>query len=81
MSQTVIILLVVGVAAVIGVVVLIVRSRPPKEEPVFYFNCPNCRRKLRYRSKQIGRHGACPQCKTTFQFPGVPGKPGTPSRS
>jgi hypothetical protein len=75
MNTTVVILLVVGAAVLAGGGFLFLRSRAPKEEPVYRFNCPNCKRRLRYRGKQSGHHGACPRCKQPFLFPAVPGGP------
>ena len=45
--------------------------RPKKvgEEPTFYFRCTGCRRKLRYRARQIGNPGKCPTCKQSLVFP------------
>jgi hypothetical protein len=69
MTPTLIVVVVaVVVLAAIGAFLLF-RSRPPKEEPIFHFNCPSCRRRLRYRAQQAGRQGACPQCKGVFTFP------------
>jgi hypothetical protein len=47
------------------------RSRPAKEEPVYYYVCPGCKRKLKYRSRQMGHSGMCPRCKRPFTFPMV----------
>jgi hypothetical protein len=74
MSTTTIIL-VIAVAIVLAVAVFVfIRSRPAREEPIYHFNCPHCRRKLRYRRKQAGRQGACPRCRQGFLFPMAPGK-------
>jgi hypothetical protein len=70
-----IILLVALAVILVGVGLLLYRSRPAKEEPVHHFNCPNCNRRLRYRGKQAGHHGACPRCKQPFLFPAIPGGP------
>jgi hypothetical protein len=69
-------LLVIGAGAVVlvaaGAGFWLLRSRPPKEEPVYHFNCPHCRRKLRYRKKQLGHTGQCPQCRKPLTFPSRP---------
>ena len=71
MSQATILLLVAGAAVVAAVGYLVARARSPKEEPVFNFKCPNCHRKLRFRARQSGHRGACPQCKQALVFPPV----------
>jgi hypothetical protein len=68
-------LIVVGVI-VLGIVLggggyLFVRLRGPKEEPDYHFQCPKCRRRLRYKAKQVGRKGQCPQCGETLTFPPI----------
>jgi hypothetical protein len=45
------------------------RSRQPKEELYFHFRCPGCKRRLRYREKQVGHRGSCSHCKTNITFP------------
>lgn len=45
------------------------QGRKPKEDPVFHLRCPKCRRRLRYRARQAGRTGMCPQCRTRITFP------------
>jgi hypothetical protein len=70
--------IILGVAVAVGLAIAIfrwIRSRPAPEEPVYYHKCAHCRRKLRYRAKQIGRKGMCPQCRNQFVFPTVPGAP------
>jgi hypothetical protein len=69
MSQTLIYALAALVAfAAIGVF-LFLWNRPPAEEEYFHFNCPGCKRRLRYKPQQAGRKGACPRCKESFMFP------------
>jgi hypothetical protein len=48
-----------------------IKHRPPPEEPVFHFRCPGCRRRLRYKAKQVGHKGQCSQCKAVLTFPPV----------
>jgi hypothetical protein len=73
---TIILVSVIAVLCGIGGVIVVLRRRPKKEEPVFHFNCPKCRRRLRYRAGQIGHAGQCPQCKSALTFPAVPGMSG-----
>jgi hypothetical protein len=74
MSTELIILLVVVAVVAAGGVVVYLRARPPAEEPVHHFNCPHCKRKLRYRNRQAGKPGACPRCRQSFTFPLAPGQ-------
>jgi hypothetical protein len=69
----VIALVVVAVGACFGIF-LWMRNRPPKEEPVYYHQCANCKRRLRYRGRQAGHRGACPRCRNEFLFPPIPAK-------
>jgi hypothetical protein len=48
---------------------LFVRSRGPVEEEYYHFRCPGCRRRLRYRAKQIGHKGQCSHCGRDLVFP------------
>jgi phage FluMu protein Com len=63
-------LAVVVIAAII--VVRVLRSRKPLEDPHYHFRCPHCRRKLGYKMKQAGHHGKCPRCTRPLVFPKVP---------
>jgi DNA-directed RNA polymerase subunit RPC12/RpoP len=45
------------------------RQKQRKEEFLFYYNCPKCSRKLRYRESQIGRLAKCPLCERPIVFP------------
>jgi hypothetical protein len=40
-----------------------------KEEPVYHFSCPGCRRRLKYLARQAGHRGMCSNCKTNLEFP------------
>jgi ssDNA-binding Zn-finger/Zn-ribbon topoisomerase 1 len=72
LDPTLIVILVV-VLVLLGVgVFLFLRSRKPVEEEYQNVNCPKCRRKLRYKTHQAGKPGACPRCGERFKFPGVP---------
>jgi hypothetical protein len=66
----IVIVVIVALALVVGVVVYL-RTRPPEEEEPLHFNCPSCKRRLRYLPKQAGHQGACPRCRETFVFPGA----------
>jgi hypothetical protein len=50
------------------------RSRPAPEEAYFHFQCPICKRKLRYRASKAGQPGMCPRCRNACTFPLAPGK-------
>jgi LPXTG-motif cell wall-anchored protein len=66
-------LILVGAAAMLAVgIILFTRLRKPQEEPVYHFRCPGCRRKLKYRARQAGHRGMCPQCRQQWTFPAVP---------
>jgi DNA-directed RNA polymerase subunit RPC12/RpoP len=41
----------------------------PREDPYFSFKCFYCKRKLKYKLKQIGHTGLCPGCHNRFKFP------------
>ena len=64
-----IIVAVIVLALVGGGVYFYLRSRPKEEEPVFYFSCTKCKRRLKYRLRQAGHQGQCPQCKQSLTFP------------
>lgn len=66
-STSTIVLILLGVAAV-GGLYLWLRPRASAEE-FYYFNCPGCGRKFRYRGAQSGHKGQCPHCNTSFTFP------------
>jgi rRNA maturation endonuclease Nob1 len=64
----------VGAAMVImGVVgvVFYLRSRKPKEEEYYHFRCTNCKRRLRYRARQVGNAGTCNSCGGAVRFPPI----------
>jgi LPXTG-motif cell wall-anchored protein len=48
---------------------LLLRKRKPKEQPILYFRCPSCKRKLKYLARQAGHKGMCASCKEKFVFP------------
>jgi hypothetical protein len=45
------------------------RLKQKKDERLFYYWCPKCSRKLRYRVTQIGRLANCPLCERPILFP------------
>jgi hypothetical protein len=71
MDPTLLIVGVVAGVAVLGVAgFLLVRHRGrPKEIVYEHFNCPHCKRRLRYQQKQAGHSGQCPQCRRALTFP------------
>jgi ribosomal protein L37AE/L43A len=52
-------------------VCLYVRWRKPKEEGYAHFKCPGCRRRLRYKRKQVGHKGECSNCGRALVFPPI----------
>jgi hypothetical protein len=36
-----------------------------------HFRCPNCRRRLRFQSRQVGHTGQCSHCRSPVTFPPV----------
>jgi predicted RNA-binding Zn-ribbon protein involved in translation (DUF1610 family) len=52
-------------------IVLLVRARVvmKPDEVIYHMYCTKCRRKLRYRDRQIGRLGRCPMCGKPIIFP------------
>jgi DNA-directed RNA polymerase subunit RPC12/RpoP len=68
-------LLILAVAGMsVAHIVLFVRRlrRRQKGDLAYRVKCPQCRRKLRYRTRQIGRSGMCPRCKQRILFPPPP---------
>ncbi len=53
---------------------LLFRSKPKVEEPAYYHRCVKCKRRMRYRKEQAGRHAVCPTCRNQFVIPAVPAK-------
>jgi hypothetical protein len=52
-------------------VILFVRARAARKvaEETFYYQCPKCARKIRYRDCQIGHVAQCPLCRRPIVFP------------
>ena len=65
-----------AVAGLITVILLAVRFWPKKkiDDPSHVFNCTGCKRKLRYRTSQVGHKGKCPQCGKALVFPPISAK-------
>jgi hypothetical protein len=63
------VLLLSGVAIVVGGGYWYLRPRGPKEEVYYHFLCPNCGRKLKYKARKAGQPGVCPRCKKGCTFP------------
>lgn len=62
--------LIVGVPVLAVAGYLFARSRSgPKEVVYEHFNCPHCKRRLRYQQKQAGHSGQCPRCHRPLTFP------------
>jgi transcription initiation factor IIE alpha subunit len=55
-------------ALAVGVFVFL-RGRVKKEDPVYHFRCPKCRRRLRYHARQAGHKGKCSNCGNDVTFP------------
>jgi hypothetical protein len=70
-STLIVVLVAVGLAAA-GGGFFFLRLRKGKEEPVHYFRCPGCHRKLRYHARQVGHKGMCGHCKEQLTFPPLP---------
>jgi hypothetical protein len=65
----------IGVGVVIllgGVAWFFLRPKAVKEEPIYYYRCEGCRRKLKYLARQANNKGMCPMCKRQFVFPPIP---------
>jgi LPXTG-motif cell wall-anchored protein len=72
MDTTDVVFLILGVAVVLGVGgFLFLRFRRTKEEPMYHFRCPGCRRRLRYRQRQVGHQGGCSNCGQHITFPAI----------
>ena len=68
--MTEVVLSVIGGIVVVAVVAwLYLRSRTPTEEQYLHFRCPGCRRRLRYRARQVGHTGQCSHCHRALTFP------------
>jgi hypothetical protein len=66
---------ILGVLFVCGFFLYRWLKRSGREEPVYHFSCPGCRRRLKFRARQAGHRGMCSNCKTNLEFP-VPAQVG-----
>jgi hypothetical protein len=66
-------LLIVAVALSATGGYVLLRARPRQEEPMHHFECPFCRRRLRYRGDRAGHKGMCPLCRKHLVFPVMSG--------
>jgi hypothetical protein len=71
MGTTVIVITGGAAVLVAGAFVAWTRLRGTPEEPTYHFRCPGCKRRLRYRARQVGHKGACSNCNRTLVFPPV----------
>ncbi len=62
-----------GTVLLFGGVLLLFRflRRKTTEIEYYHFFCAGCKRKLRYRSDQVGNKGKCPRCSKQLVFPPV----------
>jgi hypothetical protein len=60
---------VLGLLGTSGIFFYRKRLRSNREEPVYHFNCPGCRRRLKFLARQAGHRGMCANCKTNLEFP------------
>jgi hypothetical protein len=72
MDPTVLTIVLVVFAAAGLFIFLRTRKKSQKDDTYYSFNCPNCHRKLRYRTRQAGHSGMCPRCSTPCTFPASP---------
>jgi len=59
------------VVLLVANIVIAVRGRVKQErdETLYYYNCPKCNRRLRYRESQMGQLARCPLCHRPIVFP------------
>jgi ribosomal protein S27E len=63
-------LLLVEVVLLMGAIWYVTRKKTADvEEEYFYFNCPKCKQKIRYRQHQIGVTAQCRRCRKAFVYP------------
>lgn len=73
MSPTAIVLFTLVTILALANVVAWWRMRPrTSHQPIYHFNCPSCKRRLRYRARQAGNPGMCPRCHERWTFPPIP---------
>jgi len=70
MSTTTSVLVVLGAALALAAAAWASRRlRAPRAELFRHFRCPGCRRRLRYRARQVGHAGQCSRCGGRIVFP------------
>jgi uncharacterized paraquat-inducible protein A len=47
------------------------RATRPEDNELHHFNCPKCKRRFGYRTRQAGHKASCPRCGQNFVFPVV----------
>jgi hypothetical protein len=58
-----------GVVAATGGGFFFVQTQSSRDQRLHHFQCPSCRRRLRYRSRQVGHRGRCGTCGSLLTFP------------
>jgi hypothetical protein len=65
-------LIVVGAIVFLALGVwLFFRAKHSREEGYAHFKCPGCRRRLRYKRRQVGHKGECSNCGRGLVFPPI----------
>jgi len=63
-------LLLVEVVLLLAAIWYITRKKSEDgDEEFFYFNCPKCKQKIRYREHQVGVQAQCRRCRKAFVYP------------
>jgi hypothetical protein len=71
-DPTVVVIIIIGVVAALGVgVFFFIRGRNKVDEAYYHFRCPKCKRRLRYQTRQVGHQGQCSNCGNGVLFPPV----------
>jgi hypothetical protein len=69
-DPTVLTVVLLALAGVVGVGVWVfLRARGSAEEVYSHFRCPGCKRRIRYKGKQVGNRGECSNCGKAIVFP------------
>ncbi|HEV3146363.1 MAG TPA: hypothetical protein VGZ47_20920 [Gemmataceae bacterium] len=59
---TIILIAVLGAAALLGIGCFAVMQRRSTQASFVHFRCPGCKQRLRYQAGKAGRAMICPQC-------------------
>lgn len=63
-------LLLVEVVILLAAIWFVTRPKALQgDEEYFYFNCPKCTQKIRYREHQVGSQAQCRRCRKAFVYP------------